>query len=142
MRHDVAMETKKALDFVRENHRAVLVTLRQEGTPQTSPVLVAVDDAGHVVISTRQTAMKTKHVRRDPRAWVCVLNDRFFGGWVQVSGSVDVVDLPEAMEPLVEYYRAISGEHEDWDEYRAAMEREQRCLLRISVERAGPDIHG
>lgn len=136
------MEITKAVDFVRHQHRAVLVTLRRDGTPQTSPVLVAVDDEGRVVVSTRQTAMKTKNVRRDPRAWVCVLNDGFFGKWVQLSGSVEVLDLPDAMEPLVDYYRAISGEHDDWDEYRAAMEKEQRCLLRITVEQAGPTVSG
>lgn len=136
------MEISKAVDFVRDHHRAVLVTLRRDGTPQTSPVLVAVDDAGHVVVSTRQTAMKTKNVRRDPRAWLCVLNDGFFGRWVQLSGNVEVLDLPDAMEPLVDYYRAISGEHDDWDEYRAAMREEQRCLLRITVERAGPTVSG
>jgi hypothetical protein len=70
-----------------------------------------------------------------------VLNDRFFGDWIYIEGEADVVSLPEAMEPLVEYYRSISGEHDDWDDYRAAMEREQRVLVRITPRRVGPD-HG
>lgn len=136
------MDIDEALQFVRRNHRCVMVTLRQDGTPATSPVMATVDGEGRVVVSTRQTAMKTRHVRRDPRAWLCVFTEAFYGGWVQVSGPVEVLDLPEAMEPLVDYYRSVAGEHPDWDDYRAAMEREQRCLLRLTVEHAGPDVSG
>ncbi|MFP5348185.1 MAG: PPOX class F420-dependent oxidoreductase [Actinomycetes bacterium] len=136
------MDPRKAIEFVSANHHAVLATSRGDGSPQLSPVLVAVDDAGRVVVSTRQTALKVKNVRRTPRAWLCVFSDAFFGQWVQLSGPVTVLDLPEAMEPLVEYYRSLSGEHPDWDEYRAAMEREQRCLLQVTVEEAGPDRAG
>jgi PPOX class probable F420-dependent enzyme len=136
------MDVSRAVDFVRRHHHAVLTTMRRDGTPQMSPVLVAVDDAGRVVVSSRETAMKTKNVRRDPRAWVCVFTDSFFGSWHQLAGDVEVLSLPDAMEPLVEYYRSAVGEHPDWDDYRAAMEREQRCLLRITVTHAGPDASG
>jgi PPOX class probable F420-dependent enzyme len=136
------MEVSRAVDFVRRHHHAVLTTTRRDGAPQMSPVLVAVDDAGRVVVSSRETAMKTKNVRRDPRAWVCVFTDKFFGSWRQLSGDVEVLSLPDAMEPLVEYYRSAVGEHPDWDDYRAAMERERRCLLRITVTEAGPDVSG
>jgi PPOX class probable F420-dependent enzyme len=102
-----------------------------------------VDEAGYAVISTRQTAYKVRNLRRDPRAYLCVLPDSFFGGrWVQVDGTVTIVDLPEALEPLVEYYRRISGEHPDWDDYRAAMVRDRRVLLRMEITRAGPDRSG
>ena len=93
-------------------------------------------------MSSRETAYKTRNVRRDPRAWVCVFPDGFYGQWVQVEGAVDVLSLPEAMEPLVDYYRAVAGEHDDWDEYRQAMTDEQRCLLRLTITRAGPDRAG
>lgn len=136
------MDIDAALEFARTQHRAVLGTLKADGTPQLSPVTVGVDDAGHVVISTRQTAYKVRHIRRDPRVWLCVLPDTFFGRWVQIAGTAEVVELPEAMELLVDYYRRISGEHPDWNDYRAAMEREKRVLLRIQIAKAGPDASG
>jgi PPOX class probable F420-dependent enzyme len=131
-----------ALDFVRSNPRAVLVTRRRDGRPQTSPVTAAVADGGTLVVSSRETAMKVKNLERDPAASVCVLSDAFFGPWVQVDGTVEVVRLPEAMDGLVDYYRRLSGEHPDWDDYRAAMERERRVLLRLAVTAAGPDRAG
>lgn len=132
----------QAVDFVRSNHRAVLATVRADGTPQLSPLLAGVDDAGRVRISTREPSMKVRNVRRDPRVWLCVLSDAFFGEWVRLDGRATVVTLPEAMDGLVELYRSLAGEHPDWDEYRAAMEREQRVLLVIDVEGAGPTQAG
>ena len=136
------MDPAQAVDFVRTHHRAVLSTLRRDGTPQLSPVLVVPDDDGRLLVSTRETAVKTKNVRRDPRAWVCVFGDRFFGGWVQIGGGVEVVSLPQAMDLLVDYYRRASGEHDDWDDYREAMRRERRCVLRLTPTSAGPDLSG
>jgi len=131
-----------ARSFVRDNPRAVLATLKRDGTPQMSPVLAVVDGEGRVVVSTRETAYKVKNLRRTPRAWLCVLPEGFFGPWVQLDGDVEVVPLPEAMDLLVDYYRRAQGEHPDWDDYRAAMEREQRCVLRLSLTGAGPDRAG
>ena len=136
------MELDEARDYLRRNHRAVLATMRRDGTPQMSPVACAVAADGDVVVSSRETAVKTKNVRRDPRAWLCVFPDSFFGGFVQVEGDVTVVSLPEAMDGLVDYYRAVAGEHPDWDDYRSAMEKEQRVLIKLSLTRAGPDISG
>jgi PPOX class probable F420-dependent enzyme len=136
------MEIDAAREFVREHHNAVLLTNRKDGSPQMSPVTCAVDAHGDVAISTRQTAVKTKNIRRDPRVSLCVLSDGFYGSWVQIDGTAEIVALPEAMEPLVEYYRSLRGEHDDWDDYRAAMERDQRLVLRITIERAGPDVSG
>jgi PPOX class probable F420-dependent enzyme len=140
--HYWRMDTDEAREVVRTQHRAVLATLRADGTPAMTPVLAAVDEAGRVVISSRETAYKVRNLRRDPRAWLCVLPDSFFGRWIQVSGRAEVVSLPEAMEPLVDYFRLVSGEHSDWDDYRAAMEREQRVLIRFAVDAAGPDRAG
>ncbi len=131
-----------ALRFISENHRAVLAARRKDGSPQLSPVAAAVDDQGRVVVSSRETAVKTKNLRRDPRVSLCVMNDGFYGPWVQVDGVAEVVSLPDAMDGLVAYYRQISGEHPDWDEYRAAMQREKRVVLRITVDRAGPNVSG
>jgi PPOX class probable F420-dependent enzyme len=136
------MDIEQARAFVRENHRAVMATRRASSDPQLSPVLCSVDAEGRVCVSTRETALKVKNLRRDPRVSLCALNDGFFGEWVQIDGTAEIVSLPEAMDLLVEYYRSLAGEHPDWDEYRAAMERERRVLLRIQIERAGPDRSG
>jgi PPOX class probable F420-dependent enzyme len=136
------MDRDAALEFVRSNHRGVLATTRADGSTQMSPVTAGVDDQGRVEISTRETAYKVRHLRALPYATYCALNDGFFGEWVQVEGPVEVVSLPEALEPLVEYYRRISGEHPDWDDYRRAMETDRRVLLRLNVERAGPTHSG
>jgi PPOX class probable F420-dependent enzyme len=136
------MDIEQARAFVRENHRAVMATRRASSDPQLSPVLCSVDAEGRVCVSTRETALKVKNLRRDPRVSLCVLNDGFFGEWVQIDGTAEIVSLPEAMDLLVEYYRSLAGEHPDWDEYRAAMERESRVLVRIGIQRAGPDRSG
>lgn len=136
------MDLDDAQAFVREHPNAVLATLRKDGTPQMSPIVVAVDDEGVFVISTRETAYKVKNLRRDPRAWLCVLPDGFYGEWIFVEGTVEIQSLPDAMEPLVDYYRRLSGEHSDWEDYRAAMVRDQRCVIRIAATRAGPDREG
>jgi PPOX class probable F420-dependent enzyme len=136
------MDIDQARTFMQTNHRAVLATRRSDGRPQLSPVAVAVDAEGRVVISSRETAIKVKNLRRDPAVSVCGLNDQFYGEWCQVDGTAEIVSLPEAMELLVEYYRSIAGEHPDWDDYRAAMERERRVLIRFAIERAGPTVSG
>lgn len=136
------MDIDAARDYIREHHNAVLATFRTDGSPQLSPVTAGLDPAGKVVISSRETAFKVKNLRRDPRAYLCVLPDGFFGPWIQLSGIADLVSLPAAMEPLVDYYRSLSGEHPDWEDYRSAMVRDQRCLISLSIERAGPDRAG
>ena len=136
------MDLDAARDFLREHHRGVLATRRADGGIQQSPVLATVDAEGRVVISSRETAIKTKNLRRDPWAQLCALTDRFFGEWVYVEGTAEVVSLPEAMDLLIDYYERFPGENPDWDEYRARMERERRVLLRLTIERAGPDVQG
>jgi PPOX class probable F420-dependent enzyme len=136
------MDLEKARGTLREQHRAVLATLRSDGTPQMSPVLVTVDDDGYAVISTRETAFKVRNLRRDPRAFLCSFPDSFFGRWLQAEGAAEIVSLPDAMEGLVAYYRSTSGEHPDWDDYRSAMRSERRCLIRIPITKAGPDRQG
>ena len=136
------MELERAREFLRANHRAVLATTRADGRPQLSPVTCGVDDAGRAIISTRETAIKIRNLRRNPAASLCVFTDGFFGQWVQVDGTVEIISLPAAMDLLVDYYRRISGEHPDWADYRAAMIRDQRCVARITITRAGPDIAG
>lgn len=136
------MDVAEAQAFLREHHHAVLTTFRSDGRPQLSPVACTVDESGRVVVSTRETAMKTRNLRRDPRVALCVFTNDFFGPWVQVEGEAEIVELPAAMEPLVDYYRQVAGEHNDWDDYRAAMHRERRVVVRFAITRAGPNVAG
>ncbi|HEU4422891.1 MAG TPA: PPOX class F420-dependent oxidoreductase [Pilimelia sp.] len=136
------MDLERAREFVRHNHRAVMATYHADGRVQISPVTVGVDAAGHVVVSSRETAVKVRNLRRDPRVAFCVMTEAFFGDWLQLEGEARLVSLPDAMEPLVEYYRGISGEHPDWDDYRAAMVRDRRVIVQVDITRAGPDFHG
>ena len=130
------------LEFVRPRHHMVLVTQRSSGGVQTSPVTAGVDDTGRIVISSYPDRAKVANVRRSSDVSALVLSDDFGGAWVQVDGTCEVIDLPDAVEPLVDYYRAISGEHPDWDEYRAAMVAQGKCLLRVTPERWGPVATG
>ena len=137
-----AMTRDRALDFIRRNHRTILATRRADGQPQMTPVLAVVDEDGTLMISSWETAVKTRNLRRDGRAWLCVLTDAFFGEWVQAEGTVEVESLPGAMDALVRYYRTGFGEHDDWDDYRRAMVRDKRVILRVTVDRVGPTVSG
>jgi len=136
------VDIAKATRFLSAHPRAVLATARADGRPQLSPVVAAVDDDGRILISTREPAIKAKNLARDPRASLCVLNEAFFGEWVQAEGIAELIHLPDAMPILEDYYRKISGEHPDWVEYREAMRRDRRLIIRITVDRAGPDVSG
>jgi PPOX class probable F420-dependent enzyme len=130
------------LEFIRPRHHAILMTTRRDGRPQASPNTMGVDTEGRIVISTYPERAKAYNVRRDPRVSVCVLSDDFGGAWVQVDGTAEVLDLPEALEPLVDYFRCISGEHSDWDEYRQAMRDQGKSLIRVTIDRWGPIATG
>ncbi|MCW2813857.1 MAG: family F420-dependent class oxidoreductase [Nocardioides sp.] len=136
------VERPELLDFVRPRHRAVLVTTRRDGRPQLSPVTCGVDDEGRVVISTYPTRAKVKNLRRDAVVSLMIQSDDWDGPWVQLDGTAEVIDMPEAREPLVDYFRSISGEHPDWDEYRDAMEKQGKSLIRVTIERWGPIATG
>jgi PPOX class probable F420-dependent enzyme len=130
------------LDFIRPRHHAIVMTTRSDGRPQASPVTCGVDEAGRIVIATYPERAKAANARRDPRVSVMFLSDDFGGAWVQVDGTAEVLDVPEAVEPLVEYFRSISGEHPDWDEYREAMIKQGKSLLRVTPDRWGPVATG
>jgi PPOX class probable F420-dependent enzyme len=135
-------DREQLLEFLRPRHHAILMTTRRDGRPQSSPNTCGVDTEGRIVISTYPERAKAANVRRDPRVSVCVLSDDFGGPWVQVDGVAEVLDLPESVEPLVEYFRVIAGEHPDWDEYRQAMRDQGKSLIRITIERWGPIATG
>ena len=130
------------VEFIRPRHRVVLLSTRRDGSPQASPVTAGVDDDGRLVVSTYPKRAKVANARRNPVASAVVLSDEWNGAWVQVWGSLEVLDLPDALEPLVDYYRSISGEHPDWDEYRQAMVTQNKSLLRLTIEEWGPIATG
>lgn len=130
------------LDFVRPRHRATVVTTRHNGRPQLSPVTCGLDVEGRVVISTYPARAKVANLRRDPSVTVLVHSDEWDGPWVQLDGTAEVLDMPEAVQPLVDYFRAISGEHPDWDEYRDAMRKQGKSLIRVTIEAWGPIATG
>jgi len=136
------MDIAVAQQFLREHENAVLATWRRDGRLQMSPVTVGLDAAGRAIISSRETAYKVRNLHRDPRAALCVFVEAFTGPWVQIEGTAEVVTLPEAMEALIAYYRRLAGEHPDWEDYRRAMTADRRALIRITIERAGPDRQG
>jgi PPOX class probable F420-dependent enzyme len=125
-----------ARGFITDNHRGVLATFRRDGRVQQSPVSAGVDDEGRVIISVTEDRAKARNARRDPRVSLCVFTDTFYGGWVQVEGTAQFADGPDRIDALVDYYRRLSGEHPDWDAYRAAMVQDRRVLLRFEIERA------
>lgn len=139
---NTSVSLDELLDFVRPRHRALLLTRRADGSPQASPLTCGVDDSGRIVVSTYPERAKTRNAKRDPRVSVIVLSDDWDGPWVQVDGSAEVIDSPESVEPLVEYFRNISGEHPDWDEYRSAMVRQGKSIIRVTPERWGPVATG
>ena len=126
----------------RPRHHAILMTTRKDGRPQASPNTCGVDTEGRIVISTYPERAKAYNVRRNPKVSVLVLSDEFGGAWVQVDGTAEVIDLPESVEPLVEYFRCISGEHPNWDEYRQAMRDQGKSLIRVTIDRWGPIATG
>ena len=136
------VDRDQLLEFVRPRHHATLVTRRSDGMPQMSPVTCGLDTDGRIVVSTYPQRAKARNARKDPRVSLVVHSDDWDGPYVQVDGTAEVLDMPEALEPLVEYFRCISGEHPDWDEYRDAMRKQDKSLIRVTPERWGPIAEG
>lgn len=130
------------VEFLSSRHRAVLITRRSSGGLQTSPVTCGVDSEGRLVVATYPQRAKVGNIRRDPAVSVCVLSDDWNGPYVHLDGTAEIVDLPEAVEPLVEYFRSVAGEHSDWDEYREAMVRQGKSLIRVTIDDWGPVATG
>ena len=137
------MDFATAKEFVAKNHHGVLATHRRNGGIQMSPITPGLDEAGRVVISSRETAYKVNNLRRDARAAVCVFAPSFHGeGWVQASGRAEIISLPEAMDALIYLSRQAYGERNNWEEFRRRMERERRVIIRITIESVGPQRRG
>lgn len=136
------MDPNGAREFVSQHHHAVMATRRRDGSPQLSPIVVAGDSSGNLVVSSRETAVKVRNLVRDPSYDLAVFTNNFFGPWISIRGQAAVVSLPKALAGLEQYYRSVSGEHPDWEEYRAAMVQERRVLLVLSIKEVGPKVSG
>jgi PPOX class probable F420-dependent enzyme len=130
------------VEFLRPRHHVILGTTRADGRMQVSPVTAGMDEAGRLVVASYPARAKARNARQRPAVSACVLSDQWNGPWMQVDGTAEVLDLPDALEPLVEYFRSISGEHPDWNEYRAAMRQQGKCLIRVTIEQWGPIATG
>ncbi len=139
---NTAVDRDRLVEFVRPRHRAIVATRRSDGRPQLSPATCGIDTAGRIVVSTYPERAKAANARRDAAVSVLVLSDEWDGPWVRIDGTAEVIDPPDSVEPLVDYYRAISGEHPDWEEYRQAMVRQGKSLLRITIDGWGPIATG
>lgn len=138
----VRVERAELLEFLSTRHQGMVVTTRRDGRPQISPVTLGVNQQGRILIASYPQRAKAHNIRRDPRVSVCVMSEGWTDPYVQVDGTGRVIDLPDAVEPLVDYFRSVAGEHPDWDEYRDAMRRQGKCLLEIEIERWGPVASG
>ena len=136
------MDPNGAREFVSQNHHAVMATRRRDGGPQLSPIVVGSDAQGNLVVSSRETAVKVRNLMRDPKYDLAVFTNNFFGPWISIRGEAKVIHLPEALPGLEQYYRSVSGEHPDWDEYRSAMAKERRVLVILSIADVGPKVSG
>ena len=137
------MDIGAVQEFLQTNHRGVLATRRRDGSPQMTLVSPAVDDQGRVVITTRETAYKTKNIRRDTRVSLLVFGEQFHGSkFVQIHGVAEVISLPEAMDLLISWHRQLKGEHADWEEYRRTMRQQRRVIVRVTIESVGPNRRG
>lgn len=136
------VDREQLLEFLRPRHKGTLLTARSNGRPQMSPVTCGVDAEGRIVVSTYPERAKTVNLRRNPQASIVVHSDDWDGPYVQVDGTAEVLDTPDALEPLVDYFRCISGEHPDWEEYRQAMRAQDKSLIRITIDRWGPVATG
>jgi PPOX class probable F420-dependent enzyme len=139
---NTAVDKATLVEFLASRHDAIVITRRKDGGPQASPVTCGVDGEGRIVISTYPDRAKVHNARRDNRVSVLVMSPGRTDPWVQVDGEAEVLDLPEALEPLVDYFRSISGEHPDWDEYREAMRKQGKSLLRVTPQRWSPVATG
>ena len=137
------VDVTAAKKFLTVNHHGVLATRKKDGGVQMSPITPGLDEAGRVIISSRETAYKVTNLRRDPRAAVCVFPPSFHGeGWVQVNGTAEIISRPDALDALIYLYRQVYGEHKNWGEFHQRMDRERRVIIRVTIESVGPRRRG
>ena len=133
------MEIADAQKFIKDNHRACIAVRQKDGWPQMTLVTPGIDAAGRVILTSRGTTYKVKHLRRDPKVSMLIFGEQFSGSkFVQIHGSAEIVDLPQAMDGLIDWYKTVRGEHKNWEDYKKQVTDEKRVLIRINIEKVGP----
>ena len=133
------MEIADAQKFIKDNHRACIAVRQKDGWPQMTLVTPGIDAAGRIILTSRGTTYKVKHLRRDPKVSMLIFGEQFSGSkFVQIHGSAEVVDLPHAMDGLIDWYKTVRGEHKNWEDYKQQVTDEKRVLIRINIEKVGP----
>ncbi|WP_186627759.1 PPOX class F420-dependent oxidoreductase [Rhodococcus sp. BP22] len=137
-----SVDRSEILDFVAPRHHLTLITGKRDGGVQVSPVTAGLDSEGRIVIATYPERAKVHNIRRNPSVTALIHSDEWNDAYVQIDGTAEIIDLPDSVEPLVEYFRSVAGEHSDWDEYREAMRKQGKSLIRITIESWGPIAEG
>ena len=133
------MDIATAQKFLRDNHRACIAVRQKDGWPQMTLVTPAMDTEGRVIITSRGTTYKIKHLRRDPRVSMLIFGEQYSGSkFVQIHGTAELIELPKAMEILIYWYKQVRGEHKNWDDYKKQMQDEKRTIIRVTIEKVGP----
>jgi PPOX class probable F420-dependent enzyme len=125
--------------FLQQNHRACIAVRQKDGWPQMTFVSPGIDAEGRVIITSRSRTYKVKHLRRDPRVSLLVFGEQYSGSkFVQIHGRAEIIELPDAMDTLVYWYKQVRGEHKSWDDYKRQMADEKRVIIRVTIEKVGP----
>ena len=133
------MEIADAQKFLKDNHRACIAVRQKDGWPQMTFVTPGIDEQGRVIITSRGTTYKIKHIERDPRVSMLIFGEQYSGSkFVQIHGSAEIIHQPAAMDGLIHWYKQVRGEHQNWDEYKKRMQNEKRVIIRVNIEKVGP----
>ena len=133
------MEIADAQKFLQENHRACIAVRQKDGWPQLTLVTPGIDPEGRVIITSRGTTYKVKHLRRDPRVSLLIFGEQYSGSkFVQIHGNAEIIEQAQAMDTLIYWHKQVRGEHKNWDEYREQMQNEKRVIIRVAIEKVGP----
>ena len=133
------MDIATAQKFLRDNHRACIAVRQKDGWPQMTLVTPAIDVEGRIIITSRGTTYKIKHLRRDPRVSMLIFGEQYSGSkFVQIHGTAELIELPKAMDILIYWYKQVRGEHKNWDDYKKQMQDEKRTIIRVTIEKVGP----
>ena len=133
------MEIVDAQKFLQQNHRACIAVRQKDGWPQMTFVSPGIDPQGRVIITSRGTTYKIKHLRREPRVSMLIFGEQYSGSkFVQIHGTAEIIEQPAAMDMLIYWYKQVRGEHTNWAAAPTRMGDEKRVIIRVSIEKVGP----
>ena len=133
------MEISYAKGFLKNNHHGCLVTRKKDGSLQMTLVSPVLGADGNVIITARDTTYKVKNIKRNPQVSLLVYGDTFHGSnYIQIDGKAEVIPHPAAMDIVLDWHRKIRGEPASWDEIRQKTLAEGRIVIRVNIEKVGP----